>query len=71
MRYYFEKVRQVLRNPLLLDFFGLGSLGLCLLTPALLSIQLPFRHKKSISVSCVYDHDGVSNHNLNFILSTY
>jgi len=38
MRYFFEKIRQVLGNPLLLDSIGLGSWGLCLLIPALLSI---------------------------------
>jgi len=38
MRYFFDKIRQVLKNLLLLDPFGLGSWGICLLTLALLSI---------------------------------
>jgi len=30
-----------------------------------------YRRKKSISVSCLYDYDGNSNHTPNFILSPY
>jgi len=47
MRFFFEKIRQVLGCPLLLDPVSLGSWGLCLLTPALLSVASTIKFYKS------------------------
>jgi len=45
--FFFEKIRQVLGNPLLLDSVGLGSWGLYLLIRALLSIAPTIKLYKS------------------------